>query len=69
LCLPCNRWGRSVASRDITLNPELISRVSLWDGIMPDGKPATEGVYFYSITAKNKKNKAVGKNGSVEVLR
>ncbi len=55
-----DRWGRVVFnSRDITQG---------WDGVI-NGKPASEGVYTYRVSATGIKGDPIKQNGTVTLIR
>jgi gliding motility-associated-like protein len=58
-----NRWGQVVYDcTDRMASPS-------WDGKAPDGKPATDGSYFWTLDLQYPDGRFVQKQGSVMVLR
>ena len=65
-----NRWGRKIKTVQITLNPETINEIPVWDGIYPDtGEPAPFGVYFYTIVGVDKFDQRFTRSGNVQIVR
>lgn len=59
-CFIYNRWGEQVAQIDLPKQG--------WDGRV-NGLECNTGVYFYYLTAKDKKGKEITKKGNVTLLR
>jgi gliding motility-associated-like protein len=55
-----NRWGNEVKTSSIEQG---------WDGNNSDGKPCTDGVYYYVISAKGVNDRAFLLKGFVQLLR
>jgi gliding motility-associated-like protein len=56
-----NRWGQKVYETD--------NYQKFWNGLSPDGSPAPEGVYVYSIEVKTKGGKEHQFNGTVSLIK
>ncbi|MCB9234833.1 MAG: gliding motility-associated C-terminal domain-containing protein [Bacteroidia bacterium] len=56
-----DRWGQKIF--------ESKSHTTWWDGNLPNGKPAAEGVYFYVVTAVNCKGELIETPMHVTLVR
>ncbi len=59
-CIIVNRWGVQVA--------EINEITGYWDGNDYDGQPCTDGVYFYSYTAKADNGEKFSGHGTVTLV-
>ena len=60
-CIIYDRWGK--------VAKELSGIADKWDGILPNGKPAPEGVYMYRASAVNKNGNKIEKAGTITLVR
>ncbi|MEO9258173.1 MAG: gliding motility-associated C-terminal domain-containing protein [Crocinitomicaceae bacterium] len=61
-----NRWGNEMLSKNISTNGK--QKLLIWDSMTANGK-ASDGVYFYSLSLRDKENKEYHFQGFVELLR
>jgi gliding motility-associated-like protein len=58
-----NRWGNLVSILEDQ------SGIAVWDGLSTDGKPHTDGVYFYLLTGEMLGGTEVKKQGFITLIR
>jgi gliding motility-associated-like protein len=61
-----NRWGNELFSKNFTADGK--QKISLWNGAS-QGKPVSDGTYFYLLKLQNKKGKDYHFQGFVELVR
>jgi gliding motility-associated-like protein len=61
-----NRWGNELFSKNISTDGK--QKISLWNGAS-QGKPVSDGTYFYLLKLQDKQGKGYSFQGFVELVR